>query len=432
MNKQSLLAALTALVWTSPALADSFNYDFSEPGSDPAASFDEECLTEDLDEEAIQACDARAAIMEAELLSHLITLEGDDDPESVALFQEVVELDSPALRAVAVQYLTRADNAPEGFLDSVKTFFFGSEPQLGATAANVLAAGSDEDDDALGELYNEQRDASDYGPLYYGGDDQRLAVACLKDARLNLMASFTTEEQFSPTDRLLMYDRFAFDFSDTAIDYPITAFVTDASLQDVTEHFTEQFGHEPHPPAGESQAKLTAISQEMVALQVDALDGDQDAIAKMQELGEQMAELQDAVTLASRLQLTAFHADKDVFWVDGDTSDVLGPLPRAVTVGEDERLGRVVIRYLNGAPSGTTAPDDEPNEPGSDADAGGKPDDDDEPSDDDDDEPNDDDDASAPPTDGDSGCNVTAGAQTSGAGLWLLVAAGIAFVRRKR
>jgi hypothetical protein len=436
MKHQYLVLSLAALAWSSPALADSFSYDFSEPGSDPAANFEEECLGEDLDAEAVQACDARAAIMEAELLSHLITLEGDDDPESVALFQEVLELDSPALQAVAVQYLARTDNAPSGFVDSVKTFFFGGEPQLGATAAEVLAVGSDEDDEALGDLYSEQRNASDYGPLY-GSDDQRLAVACLKDARLNLMSSFAQDEQFAPAERLLMYDRFAFDFSDTTADYPITAFVTDASLDDVTDHFTALFGKAPYPPAAESQAKLNAITEEMVALQIDALNGDQAAIEKMQELGEQMAELQEGVTVASRLQLPAFHAGNDVFWAGGDTDDVTGPLPRAVSVGEDERLGRVVIRYLNGVVGEVNVPDDEDPDaenPDEDSpDAGGKPNGEDEPSDEDNDDNGKGDEPAA--SSDDSGCSVSAPnspRETSGGGLALLLTATVGLLRRLR
>lgn len=431
MKNYCLLLSFASLSWTSIALADSFSYDFSEAGSDPAANFEAECLGEDLDEETEQACDARAAIMEAELLSHLITLEGDDDPASVALFQEVLELDAPALQAIAVQYLTRTATAPSDFLDQVKTFFLGSEPQLGATAANVLAVGSDADEQMLADLYNEQRSASDYGPLY-GGDDQRLAAACLKDARLNLMSSFTAEEPFAPAERLLMYDRFALDFSDTAVDYPVTAFVTDATLEDVNDHFTALFGKDPHPPAAESQAELSAITEQMVALQMDALNGDQDAIQKIQELGDQMAELQEAVTLASQLQLTTFHAENDVFWVDGTTEDSFDALPRAVTVGNDDRLGRVVIRYLNGVGSGATSPDGGiPNNPDDEAPTDETPDD----GGDDDDEPDDDDgsDDAPAPSSGDSGCSVTAPRPASSVlAVLLLATLGLIRLRRKR
>src|SRR5690606_26620681 len=346
MKRQYIVPCLVALGWVDPAFADSFSYDFSEPGSDPAANFDEACVKDDLDAEAQRICDARAAAMEAELVTHLLTLEGDDDPETLALFREAIDLDSPAVRAVAVQYLSRNDNAPSGFLDHVRAFFFGTEPHLGAVAANVLTQSS-ANDETLGKLYHEQRNAGDYDSVY-GANDERLAEACLKDARLDLVSSFSAAEQFAPAERLLMYDRFAVDFSDATVDYPLTAFVTDEPFNDVSKHFTKVFGKKPYRPLSESQAELNAVTEQLIELQLDAVNGDQAAIRKVQELGDQMSELQEAVALGGRLQLEYLRAPNDVFWVETPHNDVLGPLPRAVSIGEDELLGRVVIRYLSG------------------------------------------------------------------------------------
>src|SRR5690606_1507251 len=109
----------------------------------------------------------------------------------------------------------------------------------------------------------------------------------------------------------------------------------------------------------ESQAELNAVTEQLIELQLDAVNGDQAAIRKVQELGDQMSELQEAVALGGRLQLEYLRAPNDVFWVETPHNDVLGPLPRAVSIGEDELLGRVVIRYLSGVTS-EHSPDDSP------------------------------------------------------------------------
>lgn len=406
MNKPALLVCLASIGFSNAAAANSFNFDFAEPGADPTADFDAVCLGD----EPADDCDARAAVIESELFTLLVMLENDDDPATVALFTEVLEHGSPALQSVAVGYFSRTQTAPSDFLSVVKTFFFGGEAQLGTSAANVLALEADSDDQELGNLFREQRSPSDYEPRYAGGDADALAAVCLKDARLNLMGSFGRQEQFAPAERLLMYDRFVVDFMDLTVDYPVTAFATEADIDEVTEHFTELFGKAPNPPVGESQAKLLAITEEMVALQVDALNGDMDAIARIQELGEQMSELQNAVTLGNRLQLAGIHAENAVFWVDGDAEDATQPLPRAVAVDHDVLLDRVVIRYLNGAVTdGATSGEDDPdeegdpsNEPGDEDADGGAADDDDPDDDDSDDSPK----PNAEPTSKDSGCGV--------------------------
>lgn len=433
MNKPATFILLAAVGFSDRASANTFNFDFSEPGADPTTDFEAACLGE----EPADDCDARAAVIESELFSLLVTLENDDDPATVALFTEVLESGSPALQAVAVGYFARTQTAPSDFLSAVKTFFFGGEAQLGTVAAGVLALDSDGDDQELGNLFREQRNPSDYGPRYAGGETDELAATCLKDARLNLMGSFGTNEQFAPAERLLMYDRFVIDFADTTVDYPVTAFATDAALEDVIEHFTKLFGGDPNPPAGESQAKLQSVTEEMVALQVDALNGDMDAIARIQQLGEQMAELQEAVTLGSRLQLMGIHAENAVFWVDGDDASATGALPRAVAVEHDPLLDRVVIRYVNGAALDGASPSPEP-DAGSDAPrpdnadggAGGE----DEPGEDGkgDDEPDEESKPDAQATSSDSGCSVASPNRGTPGSAALLVAGLVLLGLRRR
>lgn len=439
MNKSGLFVLLASLGFSSAAAANSFNFDFSEPGADPTADFDEVCLGD----EPAEDCDARAAVIEGELFTLLVMLENDDDPATVELFTEVIEHGSPALQSIAVAYFARTQTAPSGFLSAVKTFFFGGEAQLGSTAAGVLALESDSEDQELGNLFREQRSPSDYEPRYAGGDADALASACLKDARLNLMGSFTSKQQFAPAERLLMYDRFVVDFMDTTVDYPVTAFATDSDLDDVTDYFTKLFGKEPKPPTGESQAKLLAITEEMVALQVDALDGDMAAIKRIQELGDQMAELQEAVTLGNRLQLGGIHAENSVFWVEGDEQDATQPLPRAVAIEHDALLDRVVIRYLNGAVSEDAFPgEDDPDQADPDEDPNSDPEDEgadggssigEDP--DDSEEDPDDDDSPKPNTESssnDSGCSVARPNQAGLGSAALLIATVLVFGSRRR
>lgn len=394
-------AVASALVSPS-AHADSFTIPYAGPGSDPAESFEADCLGETVAED----CETRAGAMESELFSLLVTLESDDASETVALFREVLELEAPLLQVLAVDYLSRTAPEPTDFLDKIEAFFFGTHPKLAAVAADTLSVTDDETSAELSARFREQRSSSDYAPFLMDGEsglDEPLLSASLSDARLNAMDSFTEDEQFQPAERLLMYDRFVYDFQDTSVDYPVTSYVTDASVDDVVAHFSELFGKDPAPPSQETQLELQSVSAEMAQAQLDALDGDMDAITRLQELGDRLLELNDSLVAASRLQLDGMHAERDVYWVDADTAmHDTGPLPRAVTVGRDELLGRTVIRYVHGVLPGA------PGEPGSDAGAPGDPSEDDpsedDPSEDDDESPSD---ADRPPEGDDSGCHVS-------------------------
>lgn len=418
-------ASVVALL-SAPVHADSFTIPYTEPGSDAAENFEADCLGETIADD----CEARAAAMESELFSLLVTLESDDTAETVALFRETLELDAPLLQVLAVQYLSRTAQEPTDFLDKVEAFFFGTHPKLAAVAADTLSFTDDETSAELSARFREQRSSSDYAPFVTDVEsdvEEPLLSACLADARVNAMDSFAVDEQFQPAERVLMYDRFIYDFQETSVDYPVTSYVTDASVDDVVEHFSELFGKDPYPPSLETQLEVQSLSAEMAQAQLDALDGDMDAIAKLQDLSDRLLELNDALVAASRLQLDGLYAGNDVFWMDGDAAvDNTGPLPRAVSVGEDELLGRTVIRYVHGVIPGS---DDEP---GADA---GAPDDpsDDDPSEDpsgDDDSPTDDD---RPPAQDDSGCHVSPLPTDHpwGLGLGLISVAVILSVRRR-
>jgi hypothetical protein len=394
--------AFTAALVSPSAHADSFTVPYAGPGADPAESFEADCLGDTVAED----CETRAGAMESELFSLLVTLESDDAAETVALFREVLELDAPLLQVLAVEYLSRTAQEPTDFLDKVEAFFFGTDPKLAAVAADTLSFTDDETSAELSARFREQRSSSNYAPFLVEGEsdiEEPLLAASLSDARVNAMDSFTEDEQFQPAERLLMYDRFVYDFQETSVDYPVTSYVTDASVDDVVAHFSELFGKDPYPPSLETQIEVQAVSAEMAQAQLDALDGDRDAIAKLQELGDRLLELNDSLVAASRLQLDGMYAERDVYWVDGDAAvDNTGPLPRAVTVGRDELLGRTVIRYVHGAIPGSTG------EPGSDAGAPNGPSEEDpsdeDPSEDDDESPSD---AERPPEDDDSGCHVS-------------------------
>lgn len=395
MNKYCLTLVCAALSLSVDASADSFNVPFDEVGSDPADGFESDCLGDAVAED----CEARAATMESELFSLLVTLEGEDDAETAALFQEVLDVDSPEIQAIAVQYLARIQDSPADFWSKVNAFFFGTHPKLGAAAATALSMAEEETDRELAAVFSEQRSASDYATYFVDPEatsEERLLAACLADARVNGMDSFARDEVFTPAERLLMYDRFIVDLQDQDLDYPVTAFVTDAPLEDVTAHFSRLFGKDPYPSANRTQLEMQTVTAELVAVQLDALNGDADAITRMQELSDELLTLSEAATVGSRFQLQALYAGEDVFWVDGDAESASdGDLPRAVTVGADPRLGRTVIRYIHGSIHGRD--NDPDNTPGSDAGA-------------DDDEPDSDDRPPAgrdPGNDDGSGCSMS-------------------------
>jgi MYXO-CTERM domain-containing protein len=344
-----LAAALSLAAWSPGAEADVIRLSY-EDTQDPAETFDDDCLGDTPAED----CDVRAALIEGELVTLLSQLESDEDPATLALFQAALELESPLVQAMAVQYLSRAEQQPDDFFSKVKAFFLGPDAPLGAASSAVLQTSSDEGEQRLAELFDEQRPASAYeSPPAVDDDDlsdDHLLAACVNDVRLDRMESFAEAERFEPAGRLLMYDRFVRAFLDPAGDYPVTAFSTDASFDDVSAFFTERFG-EPWGPVAGTQQRLADLSLQLVTLQAAAAGGDQAAIKKLQDLAGELEKTQRLASLDTYLQLTAMHAENDLVWLDGDIDDAATQLMRAVTAGEDSLLGQTVIRYIN-APTG--------------------------------------------------------------------------------
>lgn len=342
------IAALS-IVWSSTARAEIIRIDYDATGTDPAADFETACLGTTPAED----CDTRAALLEGDLVTVLARLENDSDPRTVALFQSALDVNSPIVQTIAVQYLSRMDQQPTDFFSRVKTFFMGPDAPLGVAAGEVVEQSTDSTDVQLYKLYHEERSASDYepAPAPDNDTDDRLLSACTKDARLNLMTSFDDDEQFAPADRLLMYDRFVHSALDPMTDYPVTSFITDASVDEVSAFFTKQFG-KPYGPIGDTQAQLQQLNSQLIMLSTAAAQGDMTAIAKLKELSTEINRVQQTSTLAAVLQLTAIHADKDLVWVDGDLNALFTTPFRAVTVGQDALLGKTIIRYINAPAKG--------------------------------------------------------------------------------
>lgn len=355
-----LAAALLLSVAPATSSADTLRLSYDDTQADPAETFDADCLGDAPAED----CDTRAALIEGELTVLLSRLESDEDPETLALFQAALELESPLVQAMAVRYLSRADQQPDDFFSKVKTFFLGPDAPLGVSASAVLQMSSDETEQSLASLFDEQRSASDYEsrPVVDSDDpsQNQLLVASIRDARLNLASSFSAADQFQPVERLLAYDRFSQPLFDPTQDYPVTAFVTDASLEDVEAFFTERFGPPLGPIAGTQERQLE-LTQELLQLQQAAAGGDQRAIKRIQEIGDELTALQQSSSLDVYLHLTAIHAENDRVWVDAEELDDAATRPvRAVTAGADPLLGKTVIRYLNATTNASSA-----GEPGS-------------------------------------------------------------------
>jgi len=341
-----LAAGLSGLLWSGTAKADVLRLGYDDTQADPAETFEVDCLGDTPAED----CDARAALIEGELVTLLSRLESDEDPETLALFQAALELDSPLVQAMAARYLSRTDQQPAGFFSTVKTFFLGPDAPLGAASSAVLATSSDETDQRLAELFDEQRPSSDYeGEPVRDTDDfsqDRLVSACVRDARLDLERSFSDDERYAPAERLLVYDRFVQPLFDPTGSYPVTAFATDADLDEVSAFFSERFGPPLGPVAG-SQQRLAELTSQLIALQNAAAGGDQQAIVRLQAVAAEIEQVQQTTSLDVYLQLTAVHADSDLVWVDGDVTESVDRPVRAVTAGEDPLLGKTVIRYFN-------------------------------------------------------------------------------------
>lgn len=420
----ALAAALLVAVWSSNARADVPRIPDDGTGDDPAATFDADCLGDTQAED----CEARAALIEGELVMLLSQLEGDVDPATQALFEGALELDSPFVRAMAVRYLSRAEAQPTDFLSKVKTFFLGPDAPLGVASSSALEGLGVPSDQDLAELYREQRPESAYSPQEVSADpaEDGLLQACIKDSRLDMMLSFSAEEQFSPAERLLTYDRFMSALFDPTQNYPVTAFVTDASVEDVSAFFTELFG-DPYPPSADSEARLAELSLQLVELQGAAASGDPEAIKQLIALSEELTQVQQAASLQAYLQLPVLHAENDWVFLDGSLEDFTMSPARAVTVGEDALLGKTVIRYINappmgagggvgsgqgGAPSQGSGGAAQPDEGEGDGGAG---------------------DGDRPTKSPDDGCGCSVpGAPTNAAGLGALTVLGLMLLRRRR
>jgi MYXO-CTERM domain-containing protein len=345
----ALAVALLVAGWSSHARADVPRIADDGTGEDPAATFDADCLGETQADD----CEARAALIEGELVMLLSQLEGDADPATQAIFEGALELGSPFVRAMAVRYLSRAQAQPSDFLSNVKTFFLGPDAPLGVVSSSALENLGEPTDQDLAELYRQQRPESAYSPQDVSADpeEDRLLQACIKDSRLDMMLSFSAEEQFRPAERSLMYDRFVSALLDPTEDYPVTAFVTDASVDEVTTFFTELFG-DPYPPSADSEARLAELSLQLAEIQGAAAGGDQEAIKELIALSEEITQVQQVASLQAYLQLPALHAENDWVFLDGSLEDFTMSPARAVTVGEDTLLGKTVIRYINAPPAG--------------------------------------------------------------------------------
>jgi hypothetical protein len=360
-NVLLVCAALLFSVAKAQAQTSTVPYLGTEP--DPAEDFETRCLGATMEPD----CDAREATLKAELTALLASLEHEDDAASVAIFQDVLKLSDPLLRAIAVQYFQRHGSPPSDFWGTLKTFLFGRDESLGVSASESLRNAPAKDDQGLGTTYREQRSFREYfGGLESDsiGDDplsdasvalppDTLLSASLKDMRLALMDSFAPQEQFAPADRLLLIDRYAPTAKGSVLAYPVTGFVTDATVAEVTAFFTELFGTKPYASFAESRARYEAVTKEIASLQAQLLTGDLAAVNKVQQLSKDLVSVQDSFTMGATLQTEALKASDHVFWVDGTVKETStgvanGKLPRAVIVGTDAQLGRTVIRYVNG------------------------------------------------------------------------------------
>ncbi|HEX2877262.1 MAG TPA: MYXO-CTERM sorting domain-containing protein [Polyangiaceae bacterium] len=346
----ALALAVLLSVWSSSARADLIRGEDDLTAADAAETFDADCLGETQAED----CDTRAAMLEGEIVMLLSQLEDDYDPATQALFESALALESPVVKSMAVSYLNRTETQPTDFLTNVKTFFFGPDAPLGVTSSAALEGLAEPSDQELASLYQEQRDPSDYAPQEVTGDENqannRLLQASIKDLRLSMMLSFSEEERFAPAERLLMYDRFMIAAFDPTQSYPVTTFVTDASLDEVSAFFSELFG-EPLPPPADNEARIEELTLRIQELQTRAAMGDQDAIKEFIALSEEIQQLQQGTLLQAYLQLPALHAENDLIWLDGKLEDFAMTPTRAVMAGEDPLLGRTVIRYVNAPPA---------------------------------------------------------------------------------
>jgi hypothetical protein len=301
-------------------------------------------------------CPERAAALQAELVESLNELAWDDDPATAALFQDLLAANDPQLKELALRYFAR-QTPPPSLWGQVRTFFFGPDAVVGQPSARILSQSSEDADRTLAQAYYVTRPTSERGedlPLGIGETDS-WAKASADDATLDEVYPFTESERFPNATRLLMIDRFSHDpFSadPTAATVPVTGFVSDASIDEVSAHFTSVFGRQPFPSAKATRDAQQALTDELVSLQQRLASGDTSAAQRLQELATELEALQTGQLLAARLELDALDCSEHVFWTKATSANATkGPLQRAVVVGTDATVGRTVIRYISGVTS---------------------------------------------------------------------------------
>ncbi|MFO0724430.1 MAG: hypothetical protein U1E65_11640 [Myxococcota bacterium] len=352
MKPKAILLSLTLLA-PSAAGARTFSIDYGNAVPvDPAAGFDTDCWGE------VEApdCSARAALIETALLENLDALSGRADPATRAVFEAAVSLESPDVRAVALRYFAAVGAPPTSLSAKIHDFFFGPDSDVGYPAAEVYARSTEDTERELARRYQEGRASPNYtgaAPSTVGLDDA-WAIGFVQDRLWDQMTSFSPDEIFQPASRLLMLDRMTVDlFADPTDQIPVTSFVTDAPLAEVTAHFTTLFGGPPNEALSAARAHTEALQAELMPLEARAIAGDTAAIARLREVSEQLQAAQQAQLIGERLGLEGLGCLDQIYWNAAPAANAAtGPSLRAVVVGTDPGLGRTVIRYING--QGTT------------------------------------------------------------------------------
>jgi hypothetical protein len=370
MKALCLGGLLAAVALSTSARAETFVIDYEDREAvDPAEGFEEDCWGESEAED----CPERAAALTAELVESLGKLDMHTDATTVALFEAAVQMDEPRLQAMGLRYFANRRTPPDDLWAKAREFFFGPEPVVGHPSAELLGQSLEDADLELSRLYLEGRPYETHGgELPQGaGETDSWADGRVKDAVLDELSAFDADERFPDAERLLMLDRFiAVGFASPAEDIPVTAFVTEAPLSDVEEHFRTLFGVDSYPSVESSTARQTALLTELSDLQQRLAQGDNSAAERLQEVVTELTEAQGAASAGTRLGLAELGASDHVFWLDGTFEDPFAPVPRAVAIGTDARVEGTVIRYFGGRTSGSSNPDPGGGAPGAGGSAG--------------------------------------------------------------
>jgi len=349
----SASALALSLALASPARATTFGIDYENRESiDPLEGFDVDCggTTETED------CPERAAALHAELVENLNELAWDDDPATAALFQDLLAASDPQLKELALRYFAR-QTPPPSLWSQARTFFFGPDAVIAQPSARILSQSSEEIDRTLAQAYFVTRPTEERGEdLPRGsGETDSWAKAFADDATLDEVYPFTESERFPDAARLLMIDRFSrdpFGADPLAATVAVTGFVSDASVDEVSAHFTSVFGRKPYPSVQATRDAQQALTDELLSLQQRLASGDAAAGERFKELTAELESLQAAQILAARLDLEGLGCSEHAFWTQATLANATkGPLQRAVVVGTDATVGRTVIRYISGVAS---------------------------------------------------------------------------------